>query len=208
MSTSVFVESIATIKLMQPENDQYGFIFDQGKQHQPRSFQPQSKSSKILISIGFVAGVIILAIVGFSYVLSLGKANNTDLIAVRAHQIELLRVIELGQKDVTDINLRNRIASMQASITSDAYAIDNLLSKRKVEADKTLLAAEKDDDTDAELASALQNSGFNEVLLNKIEELSNNYYGALKDAKLDVASKTETEILDKAIQNLELSAEQ
>ena len=193
---------------MQPQNENpYGFIFEQGKQKQPRSLQPRSNSSKILLSIGFVAGVIIIVIIGLNLVLSVGKANNEDLVTVRANQVELLRVIELGQKNVSDISLRNRIASMQASVSTDAYALSELLKKRDVKVESLKLNALKDEDTDEELESALQKgSGHDEVLLKKIEELSNSYYTALKNAKLDVESKSETEILDKAISNLELSA--
>lgn len=193
---------------MQPQNENpYGFIFEQGKQKQPRSLQPRSNTSKILLSIGFIAGVIIIVIIGLNLVLSVGKANNEDLVTVRANQVELLRVIELGQKNVSDIGLRNRIASMQASVSTDAYALSELLKKRDVKVESLKLNALKDEDTDEELESALQKgSGHDDVLLKKIEELSNSYYTALKNAKLDVESKSETEILDKAISNLELSA--
>ena len=193
---------------MQPQNENpYGFIFDQGKQKQPRSLQPRSNTSKILMSIGFIAGVIIIVIIGLNVVLSIGKANNEDLINVRANQVEILRVIELGQKNVSDIDLRNRIASMQATISSDANSLSDLLKKRKVKIESLQLNALKDEDTDEALDTALQNgSGHDEILLKKIEELSNSYYTSLKTAKTDVESKSESDILDKAITNIELSA--
>lgn len=193
---------------MQPQNENpYGFIFDQGKQKQPRSLRPRSNTSKILMSIGFIAGVIIIVIIGLNVVLSIGKANNEDLINVRANQVEILRVIELGQKNVSDIDLRNRIASMQATISSDANSLSDLLKKRKVKIESLQLNALKDEDTDEALDTALQNgSGHDEILLKKIEELSNSYYTSLKTAKTDVESKSESDILDKAITNIELSA--
>ena len=193
---------------MQPQNENpYGFIFDQGKQKQPRSLQPRSNTSKILMSIGFIAGVIIIVVIGLNVVLSIGKANNEDLINVRANQVEILRVIELGQKNVSDIDLRNRIASMQATISSDAKSLSDLLKKRKVKIESLKLNALKDEDTDEALETALQNgNGHDEILLKKIEELSNSYYTSLKTAKTDVESKSESDILDKAITNIELSA--
>lgn len=193
---------------MQPQNENpYGFIFDQGKQKQPRSLQPRSNTSKILMGIGFIAGVIIIVVIGLNVVLSIGKANNEDLINVRANQVEILRVIELGQKNVSDIDLRNRIASMQATISSDAKSLSDLLKKRKVKIESLQLNALKDEDTDEALDTALQNgSGHDEILLKKIEELSNSYYTSLKTAKTDVESKSESDILDKAITNIELSA--
>ena len=143
---------------MQPQNENpYGFIFDQGKQKQPRSLRPRSNTSKILMSIGFIAGVIIIVIIGLNVVLSIGKANNEDLINVRANQVEILRVIELGQKNVSDIDLRNRIASMQATISSDANSLSDLLKKRKVKIESLKLNALKDEDTDEALDTALQN---------------------------------------------------
>ena len=193
---------------MQPQNENpYGFIFDQGKQKQPRSLQPRSNTSKILMGIGFIAGVIIIVVIGLNVVLSIGKANNEDLINVRANQVEILRVIELGQKNVSDIDLRNRIASMQATISSDAKSLSDLLKKRKVKIESLKLNALKDEDTDEALETALQNgNGHDEILLKKIEELSNSYYTSLKTAKTDVESKSESDILDKAITNIELSA--
>lgn len=192
---------------MDPQNENpYGFIFDPNKQQRPKKLALQSGRSKILVSVGFVAGVIIVAIIGFNFILSLGKASNTDLVVVRAHQTELQRVIDLGLKNANDLTLRNRLASLQSATATDSFALSDLLKKRKVEIIKTELAAQKDAKTDTALEAALQDGSHDEVLLGIIEKLSNAYYGALKDAKLDVASTAEKELLDKAIKNLELTA--
>ena len=96
---------------------------------------------------------------------------------------------------------------MQATISSDANSLSDLLKKRKVKIESLQLNALKDEDTDEALDTALQNgSGHDEILLKKIEELSNSYYTSLKTAKTDVESKSESDILDKAITNIELSA--
>lgn len=192
---------------MDPQNENpYGFIFDPSKQQRPKKLNLQSGRSKILVSVGFVAGVIIAAVIGFNFILSLGKASNTDLVVVRAHQVELQRVIEIGLKNANDLTLRNRLSSLQSATATDAFALSDLLKKRKVEITKLELAAQKDDKTDAALEAGAQDGSHDEVLLSIIEKLSNGYYGALKDAKLDVASNAEKELLDKAIKNLELTA--
>jgi beta-lactamase superfamily II metal-dependent hydrolase len=190
--------------LMQPDNDNpYEFIFGQGKQQRPPRYQPRSNANKILLSVGFVTGVIIVLVIGFSVITSIGKAGNDDLITVRAEQTELTRVLELGLKNVTDITTKNTLASLQLSVDSDSASVGSLLNKRGVKIDKVVLASKKDADTDKALETALQNGSHDSVLIKTINSLAESYYSSLKTAKQDVESTTEKELLDRATTNLE-----
>ena len=192
---------------MQPDKDNpYEFIFGQGKQQPPPRLQPRSNTNKILVSVGFVSGVLIVLAIGFYLITSIGKAGNDDLISVRAQQTELARVLELGMKNVTGITTKNSLASLQASLASDSASIQGLLDKRKVKIEAAVLSSKKDSSTDKTLETALQNGSHDTELLKVINSLTNDYYGALKTAKLDPETKAETELLERASVNLETFA--
>ncbi len=189
---------------MQPNNDNpYEFIFGQGKQPSPSKFQPRSNSSKILLSIGFVAGVIIVLIVGFSLISSIGKAGNDDLVLVRQEQTELSRVLDSGLKNVSSSAIKNTLASLQLSLASDSTSLKSLLDKRGVEIEKAVLESKKDAATDKSLETALQNGSYDTVFLKTVNTLAGDYYASLKAAKLDVETKAEKDLLDSASKNLE-----
>lgn len=189
---------------MQPNNDDpYGFIFNQGQQQQRPRLQPRSNTNKILVSIGFVTGVIIVLIIGFSVITSIGKGGNDDLILVREEQTELARVLELGLKNVSDTTTKNTMASLQLSLTSDSTALKTLLDKRNVKIEKVVLDSKKDTDTDKALETALQNGSHDTVFVKSVNTLLTSYYNSLKAAKLDIQSNAEKELLNTATTNLE-----
>lgn len=191
---------------MQPDGqNQYGFIFDQGQQ---KRFTPQvgGGKNKILISVIFVVVVLLVVILGFTFISSLGKADNSDLVTANAYQTEINRVIELGKKDTSDINVRNNIATLQVSIQSDAKALEDLLAKRKTKISKEQAASKKDSETDSSLESATQAGNHDEAFQKIIDTLLNDYYATLKDAKNASTSKSETELLGQAMTNLETYA--
>ncbi len=188
-------------------NNPYDFIVNPSGNNPKRvvNFNSGGKNKMVVFGI-FGLGIIIVLIIGFSLLTSLGKTNNQDLIKVEAQQTELLRIIELGKKDATDSALLNRLSSLETLVTSDKTKVAKLLSDRGVETNKTILASEKDADVDSALEKAKQNGNYDDVLLSKVSDRSNSYYSSLKTALSDAKTKTEKELLNISISNLEATA--
>ncbi len=168
---------------------------------------PQGRK-KIVLIIGFLAGVVVVVIVAINILLSLGKANNTDLISVQAYQVELSRVIDLGLKSTTDPTLRNKLTTLRATLATDQAALADLLDKRSEQVTKLQLSAKENAKTDEALETAKQNGSFDAALSEAVSDLSGNYYKELKAALADATTEKETEILKTTISNLELSSQE
>lgn len=181
----------------------FNFIMNPQQQQKPGMFAGSGRSKRLLISILFVGGVITIVIIAASVLLSLGKANNQDLVDVKNWQLELTRVIELGEKDVADPTLANRLVTLKAAVTSDQKALDDLLSSRKVKIPKEQLGTKKDGDIDKDLETAKENGGFDEALQAAIENVANDYYASLRSALTDTTSQKEKALLETAKTNLE-----
>jgi hypothetical protein len=189
------------------QNNPYDFIVNPQGNHPKRGVNFNSGGkNKIVVFAIFGLGVIIVLVVGFSILTSLGKTNNQDLISVETEQTELLRIIGLGKKDATDSALVNRLSSLETLVTSDKTKVAKLLSDRGVEVAKEILSSEKDSQVDTDLDKAKQNGNYDDVLLDKVSERSNSYYSALKTALSDAKTKTEKELLNTSISNLEATA--
>ncbi len=188
------------------ENNPYDFITNPS-QHTPKSsINFGGGKNKIIITIVFAVVTLIVLFLGISFLLSISKANNEDLITIRANQTELIRIIELGNKDATDTALKNRLASLQALVSSDESRLTDLMKKRNIEVTKIQLNSEKNEEVDSALESAKQQSNYDEVLLDEISNRSNEYYNALKSSLSEATTNTEKDVLNTAIDNLKAAA--
>ncbi|MFZ1684371.1 MAG: hypothetical protein WAU88_09610 [Candidatus Zixiibacteriota bacterium] len=188
------------------ENNPYDFITNQGHPAPKQPFNMGGGKKNVLLIVVFALGVITVLIIGVSLLLSLGKVNNQDLITLRADQTELLRIIDLGNKDATDSAVKNRMASLQALVSSDATKLADLMKKRSVDASKVQLSSKKDSEIDSTLESAKQQGKYDTALLEEISKLSNTYYNDLKKSLAEATTKTEKEVLNTSIDNLKAAA--
>lgn len=184
------------------EQNPYDFITN-SQAHKPAGgLNLGGGKNKLLVSVVFIAVMILILVVGVSFLLSLSKTNNQDLVTLRAQQTELLRIIDLGEKDVTDISVKNKLASLQALVASDGAKLTDLMKKRNVEPTKAELASLKDADADSALESAKQQGNYDQAILDQVASRSNKYYEALKSSLSEATTSKEKEILNTSISNL------
>lgn len=188
---------------MQPQNP-YDFIMDPSQRRQP--LKPGSGKNKLVVMIAMGLVMIVVLLLGFVFITSIGKANNDDLVSLRAQQTELLRIIELGKKDLTDATLKNKLTSMQLFISSDGKKLDEFLSQRKVEVSKEQIASKKNSDIDSDLEKAKQEGSLDQALLGAVSDFSNEYYDTLSESLSNATTAKEKELLNRLITNIEASA--
>lgn len=187
------------------QQNQYDFIMSsQAPQKKPMlNLQNSSGPKRLLIIITFITFVLIVLIIGFNFLTSLGKANNDDLVLVEAHQTELLRVIDLGLKSANDPAFKNQLATLQATVKTDLNQTADLLKKRSVKVDKISLASQKNAEIDKELEAAKKNGKFDEAAIAAVQSTASKYYDSLKIASNDASGTVEPGILKTAIANIE-----
>jgi hypothetical protein len=187
---------------MQPNKNPYDFILDPSQPSKSgMSFGGGKK--KIIPILLFLSAVVVIIIVGVSLISSVGKVNNQDLINVRAQQTELLRIIDIGKKDLSDIALKNNLATLEATVASDEKQIADLLKGREEVTTSLALKSLRDKDVDAAFDAAKQDGTYDKVVLDEISKRSNAYFNSLKTALNDSASNKETRLLEAAITNLQ-----
>jgi hypothetical protein len=184
------------------QENPYDFILDphQGKK-KPKG--PVSARKRILLMVGFLAGVVCIIIVGFVVVVRLLAPNNTDIVEAQSYQTEIARILDKAQSNIEDGNLKNRIATLDSVIASDEVRFKELIKKRKVVTTATGVTSKKNTKTDDALDAAKQEGNYDAVLQTSLEELIASYYEALETALKDASTKAETDMIKNAIANIE-----
>lgn len=185
--------------IMEPTQNPYNFITDPSRMSQPTNrFANKSPKQRLLVGIVFIAVVLLLAFVGFSLLFGSGKADNSDLIVLRAHQVEIDRVAELGLKSSTNTSTRNTVATLQASILSDQGRLAGYMTDKGVKVDPKLLGSKKNTDIDEELETAKQRNTYDTELLAALKQLATDYDRDLGSAIKDSTSAKEKKLLEEA----------
>jgi hypothetical protein len=192
---------------MQSDLNPYDFILAPDQNKKGSGLPIPDGRKKIVLIVGFMAGILVLIIVGINIFLSLGKPNNSDLIQTQAYQTELSRVIDLGLKNTGDPTLRNTLTTLRATLSTDQAAVADILSKRKETVTKLQLKSKENSKTDETLESAKQSGNYDDALLKAVTEINSNYYKQLKNTLADATTDTEKKVLKTAISNLELSSQ-
>jgi flagellar basal body-associated protein FliL len=195
---------------MEPNNqNQYDFILNpQQPQNKPGLPQVQSGKKRLIIFILMIMVLFTVLLLGFNFINSIGKANNESLIAVRAYQVELDRVLTEAITNTGDPATVNRFTTLQATLASDQAQLSQLLTDRGVEVSEEQLAAQEDTEATDALDNESKNGSYDTAVLALISSLSNEYYDTLKTAAANTSSDKEQEILNTSINNLETVANQ
>jgi hypothetical protein len=191
---------------MEPNNqNSYDFILnsDQKKAAGPNFAGPQ----KILMILGLFTGVIIIIIILLSLVSSSGNNNRQNLVSLSAHQTELLRILDLGVKDVEDPSVQQKFQTLLTTTNSDAQEVNSLIVSREIEVTPIEKSAQKDSSVDDELKAAKERKDFDPAFEAAANELATEYFRALQTAFSSAATPQEKDILNRALLNVQTIAE-
>jgi hypothetical protein len=185
---------------MQP-NSQYDFMLNPD----PRNSGPIYKGDKKRLALGilFVLVAIIIVIVIASIIFAPDNSGNERLARIEGRQTEIDRVITLGQKNITDSELKKQLGTFQSVVLSDMRQISDLLGARDFTPQKGTIGSFKDSKSDSALTSALQTDTHDSELLDIVEDLTDGYYSELTEARTNAVSNRERGLLDRAINNVE-----
>ena len=170
---------------MEQNKNPYDFILESESPKKASLLPPAKGRNKIVMIVGFLAGISLVIVIAFVALSSIGKANNSDLISTQSYQIELSRVIDLGLKDTANPDLRNRYSTLQATLATDQASLADLLSKRSEKVTKLQLGSKEDPERDTALETAKQNGTFDEKFSEIVAGISSSYYKQLKASLAD-----------------------
>lgn len=167
------------------QNDPYGFIMNPEKSAKKAPINIGGDNSKmtriIVVVVGFVL-LIVLIVIGFSFLNSAGKAQNQKMLEVTQTQTEILRVADATNEKVSGVSLLNVISNTKLSVQSSLNETIAALNKRGIKPKEKELAMGQNANNDKLLTSAEQNSKFDETYKAILKQQLENYKVQLQGA--------------------------
>lgn len=183
------------------DSNQYDFIMS----NPPKSGGPaflRSPKGRMLASIGFVAGILILGIVAFSIFKSITASKESDVIDLVAYQTELARATELGLKDAKDPTTRANLVTFRSFVNTDLVAAKAYLKNSGIKMTNQQLRAHRNSRLESQLESAAQASKLEETVMEIIDKQANSYRSALRSSIQAGGNKKRRDMLETAYKNL------
>lgn len=170
-------------------------------------FGGSGPKNKVLASVIFVVLVLILVVVGFSFINSLGKKDYSAYNSLLKTQYELVRITTIGAEKARTPEVRQFAATIQYSTTTEREAVVALLIKAKQEVLEKQLAQAKDANNDKALAAAEQANRYDEEMQKIITSLLASYYKQIKDIAPSASTKSEKTLVTQLQTNAKVVSE-
>lgn len=194
--------SLDTIKLMQPQQNDFNFIMDSGQSGSSGPAFLQDPKKRNIIAGLFVGGVLLLVILAIAIFSSLTSRNTTSLVDVAVLQNEIVRISELGLADASDPAVRVRVSTINSFMKTDYSATTSFLAKNGRVLKPEALALTQDLSVDESLETAALRNNFDETLLEEIDKKTVAYKTALRKALNEATTESEKTFLNTAAANI------
>lgn len=146
----------------QSHHPDYNFIMNPASPSKKRLLGGGSKQRLLVIIAG---GLLLLLVIFMLFSLAFGgRTDNTErLVGLVRQQTELIRIASIGEKQVSNSQIKNFATTARLSLTSSKNELTGLISKqgRKLEAKD--LAGPDSNQTDQALTQAQQANRFDET---------------------------------------------
>ena len=170
----------------------------------PQTGPTMTGPKKLLAIVGLFGGAIVLIVIILTLVLAPKNGGSKEqLTSVIAHQTEVNRVIELGIDDVSDLPLKQRIATLNAVVLSDLQEANGIAASRKYKIEPLQRNSQIDTSVDGEIEEAKARRELDKALEVAVSAAASNYLRALNDASNASNSKAEKELYSNAIASLQ-----
>lgn len=186
-----------------PDNP-YGFILDPNKNEARKLLPSDSKRTRILIIV--LASIILLLLVSmvFSMISKSSNAQVTRLKDLLAEQQEIIRVSAIGLENISTVETRNYLTTINYTAASQQQQLSKYLSGKKVTIEKTLYDSKLDTTTDKQLAAAVQNNKYEQIYDSILLTLLTEYQKDLKEAYKKATTNESKAILTSSFNSVSL----
>jgi len=190
---------------MQPDQNQYDFIFNDPNKKAKKSFLPRGSKNQWIIFVAIGASIlIVLALIVAAIFSSAGKGSTEALVSVAKQQTEVIRIADIGVDKATGSEARNLAITTKLSLTTSQKQVIAAIQKGGRKLSNQELAGALNPKTDTLLTSAEQAGKFDEVFLETLKTQLTAYQNELRQAQSAVSSKANKEILANAIKQVTL----
>ena len=184
--------------LMPPQQNQYDFIMnDQPKGNGPAFLQ--NPKQRNLIAALFVLGVLLLVVIVFAFIMSLGRGNTSSLVDVAAYQTELIRISSTGVDEATESSTKNQASTLLAYTSTDLSQLTSQIGS--LNENQAVLRFTPTFDQELELAA--QRNEYDKTLLEILDQINTAYLASLELAISETTSERTLIALQQALVNTE-----
>lgn len=159
------------------------------------SFGGGDPKKKLIMSVAFVAIVLLVVGIGLSIILSLGKKDYTPFKDALYTQNEIIRIADAATTKARTPTTRQFVATILYSTSTEKAQTQEILKKGGVKITDKQLAAKKNADNDKTLETAEQANRYDEKVTEVLNTLLLQYSKDIKEAKTIASTKTEKELI-------------
>lgn len=187
-----------------PNNDNdYDFIMNPQQSSKPAFLGPESAKMRIIVFASGVIILIILMVLFFSFLNASSNAQKENLLKVAQTQEEIIRVVGLGEQNITERDLKTKTSTLKAVMLTSKQDTLSALSGRGQNVNPKKLAEGQNPQHDAELESASEQARHDEALNQILVKLLNQYALEL-EAVYNNGSAEEQEFSSEAFDQVDL----
>lgn len=178
--------------------NQYDFIMQSQPKRGPAILQ--NPRNRMLISIGFVLGIILLVLLAFSIIRGGGTTNDT-YVSLVSYQTELQRLAAFGESS-DNLAVRNQTTTINAVMTTDLAATTAYIQELGSSISPEQSIAARDTTRDTQIEASRQVGDYDEVLAATLADVARNYLSLLETATTENPDANGTALLERLSNNI------
>lgn len=186
-----------------PQPD-YQFILDPSRPTKQSRFGSGPSKQRILLAALVGLGVMFAGIIAWMAIGSVGGEKFDDMVSIGKTQQKIIFASDLALKESTSQDTKSFIATVRGLTSSDYQTLEDYLQKRGQKNKIKEIGNGKDPGVEADFDASVQAGRVDEEFYKTIDDLFANYGAELKAALNDSKKKTEKDLLNTALTNLEL----
>lgn len=186
--------------MLQPD---YQFILDPNKPVRQPRFGGGPKKQRIVLVALVGSGILFVGLIFWLVIGGIGGEKFNDMVSVGKTQQKILFVSDLAIKDSESQVTKSFTATLRGLTSSDYQALESYLQKRGQKNKIKDIGNGKDVDIAADFEASVQAGRVDEEFYKIIDKLLASYSLELQNALKDSKSKSEKNLLNIAISNLE-----
>lgn len=166
---------------MDAQPNPYAFITDP-KKLPKKGLLPSggSQKSRLMVVLGGVFGLIILGVIIFTVISSIGGAEKQEWLTLAQKQQELIRLSDIGMDKAQNRETKNLAVTTKLSLMSSQADINKLAKAKGADVTTKSLALGKDASVDKTLTTATQTNQFDTVFSQLMKKELIEYQALLK----------------------------
>lgn len=180
----------------QPGYDPYQFITN------PQASKPSmfggdnSMRKRLFVVVGGGIGLLLLGIIAWGLISSIGNEDFNDLVRVGQAQQKIVYTSDLLLDSGSSPNTLAYASTLKSTVASDYASLERYLESRGKDDETKRIGSGKDTKIEDDLEAAVQSGRLDDVFYQTIDKLLADYSQAVKNAAVDAKKTAEKNLID------------